>query len=829
MDSLEANANQAVRPIRPDENGSNIGDLFVVAVTPLSDTGEDMPISTELRNFHAQDPKRFQTEDSEAPGKVGATRGRGGRQAVHFGDEAFLAGPRRKVYEAILHPSFDFGIGLIITFNSVTIGVEQHLRMFDENPEDNIFVYVIGILEMSFLIIYTFELLSRFFAQGQVALSDNWVRFDTLLVVSGWFTTLLDAFETGMEGADLVLVLRTARLARLARTVRLLVRFKALWMLVRGLFSSAGTMLYTLLLLVIILYIFSCVGIELITKSKLNDPEHELFDLEYHRIADIYFPDLFVTMLTLVQFVCLDSIGAIYRTLIKSDPIYLIPYFITIILVVPIVLMNLVTAVIVNGAIDQALQDKDAQKIHEAQKQKKLFKQLRDVFRKLDDDGSGEVSLDEIQQITEQDKLILQDLTGVSDPEQIFNALDVDGSGTLEVEEFCDGIWVMIQSTVSPEVQRMEKQVNLIYKSMHARDDEFQQAMQEILSNQAKQKDALGSLKAALKLEDAALDDPMKEQSAFLAKLKKRETSKEGRTRAPTESKSPTETGKAGKPWGKNGASPSRSPTGSKSPVMSPRGDAVAPIPKLDFGGLMFSDTTPEWAIGLMEELRSIRREGVRLQLGGSCPTQKGYAYQHHSPPVPKEEKAVDAASLQKLQSKGVVRNPKTDPALRSSLEKLNDDGDLLMLREERRALCDNLVAAQDALLRVLQVKEVRMWAGGNGEDSQASQSQCSSRPREQSRVQSLESRVQQKVTDKASSMGRDASDHAYNFHSPRIIRQASPKVPMIPAIPPPLTLSSRLTAHSMPFGIESSQPVLAAAEDEASIPAAAPVLRAPT
>merc|ERR1719261_777923 len=86
-----------------------------------------------------------------------------------------------------------------------------------------------------------------------------------------------------------VMVLRVLRLARLARTVRLLAQFKELWMLVRVLMSSAGTMFYTFLLIFIILYVFACLGIELIT----TDVELREDDPEFNRLVETYFPNIY--------------------------------------------------------------------------------------------------------------------------------------------------------------------------------------------------------------------------------------------------------------------------------------------------------------------------------------------------------------------------------------------------------------------------------------------------------------------------------------------------------------------------------------------------------
>jgi len=92
------------------------------------------------------------------------------------------------------------------------------------------------------------------------------------------------------------------------------------------------------------------------------------FSLEYRVDVEKYFPSLPLTMLTLLQFVCMDSIGSIYRPLIQENP-SLAVYFVAIILIVAVVFMNIVTAVLVNGALEQAAEDKEMQRSEQEKKE----------------------------------------------------------------------------------------------------------------------------------------------------------------------------------------------------------------------------------------------------------------------------------------------------------------------------------------------------------------------------------------------------------------------------------------------------------------------------
>merc|ERR1719482_894811 len=106
------------------------------------------------------------------------------------------------------------------------------------------------------------------------------------------------------------MVFKVLRLFRLARTVRLIAQFKVLWMLVRGLLYSLNTIFFTFVIIFLIIYIYACLALELITKSSFRD------DDVFNTMVELYFPDMPYTMMTLTQFVTCDSAASIYGAFI---------------------------------------------------------------------------------------------------------------------------------------------------------------------------------------------------------------------------------------------------------------------------------------------------------------------------------------------------------------------------------------------------------------------------------------------------------------------------------------------------------------------------------
>merc|ERR1719460_2386225 len=292
--------------------------------------------------------------------------------------------------------------------------------------------------------------------------------FDFFLVMSGLIgtvlTSVLDEFSQGKgEGfLNVVLLLRLFRLARLARMVRLLAQFKVLWMLVRGLLSGGFTMLYVSFLFLVLLYIFACIGVEIITQPHflLTDAERAE-NLLYDSIVTESFESIPITMLTLFRIAFGDSAGSTYIPMIKHRPI-LVVYFLVYIFFIGICLLNLVTAVIVETSLEQASQDKEHAKIHKAHVVKKTMPELRALFKGMDKDQDNQITLEEFGQCDVEVQETLYHLFQTDDLVELFEILDVDGGGSVSIDEFFDEMLRLVTSETPMSQVRLIKQVAFI-------------------------------------------------------------------------------------------------------------------------------------------------------------------------------------------------------------------------------------------------------------------------------------------------------------------------------------------------------------------------------
>merc|ERR1719174_2260463 len=128
---------------------------------------------------------------------------------------------------------------------------------------------------------------------------------------------------------------------------------------------------------------------------------------------------------------------------------FLIPFFVLFILVVPISLMNLVTAVIVEGSLEQAKQDREVAKAYKNHLIVKMMPRIEKMFEQLDADGSGDISLDEIEAAPPELAEELAKCFETDDMVELFEILDVNQSGTVSIHEFCEELVKVVVSEKS--------------------------------------------------------------------------------------------------------------------------------------------------------------------------------------------------------------------------------------------------------------------------------------------------------------------------------------------------------------------------------------------
>jgi len=172
------------------------------------------------------------------------------------------------------------------------------------------------------------------------------------------------------------------------------------------------------------LYVFSCVGLEIISNHELASTP------EFKAHVDSHFKNLPMTMFTLIRFVCLDDMSEAYVSLVAQDWTLAI-YFVTVILVVGIVFMNLLAAAVINSCMEQSSVDRDSLRQDEERRLQRLIHELKRLFHRIDVDGSWQISKAEIKSVALPDKSFLLSAMSTTNLMEVFSRLDVDSSGSV--------------------------------------------------------------------------------------------------------------------------------------------------------------------------------------------------------------------------------------------------------------------------------------------------------------------------------------------------------------------------------------------------------------
>lgn len=305
-----------------------------------------------------------------------------------------------------------------------------------------------------------------------------WNIFDTVIVACAGVDIIFTiAFGTQNDGFFLTF-LRTLRITRLARIIRLLRYMRNLLLLVVGLGNAIKLLFWVWLLLFFIIFTFGIVMTRMVgqpygdeySPSGLNataldhmweDPtlRSDQIDALYHcrhalNIAKSDERKLWEwmgtvprSMFTLFEIMTTESWAEIAETAMDKNGMALAIILIYM-AITTYAMVNVVVAVTVNSTLDSSIALKEDD-VRRATKEKlKTLKKLCEVFYNMDTNGDGTVSQDEFHRGLS-DETVATMLEGIGfharDCEDLFDIIDRDENGVLELEEFCTGLHRAIQ------------------------------------------------------------------------------------------------------------------------------------------------------------------------------------------------------------------------------------------------------------------------------------------------------------------------------------------------------------------------------------------------
>jgi len=265
-----------------------------------------------------------------------------------------------------------------------------------------------------------------------------WNGLDSILVISSLVEA---AFVTTGFDPSYIRILRLLRMIRTLRIVRVMRHFRffrQLRVMMLAIIHSMMALMWAIVLLVIIIFLFAVIFIlgaeDYVRGAETAD------DLVWEIRQE--FASMPRVLLTLFAIVTGGLNWSNTESVLRSiSPFYGLLLLLYVALML-LAMMNIVTGIFVNDAIESTRTDVDLRTQAELDKTNRVMDELKRLFRTFDTDASGTITLDEFKDHIDNRgvKAMLAVLEiEVADAMGFFEVLDVDGTQELDIDEFVMG------------------------------------------------------------------------------------------------------------------------------------------------------------------------------------------------------------------------------------------------------------------------------------------------------------------------------------------------------------------------------------------------------
>lgn len=363
----------------------------------------------------------------------------------------------------IMTQTFEVTIIFIILANCGFIGYQAENRDLE-----GLHGLLMQLAEHFFTFCFFTDLVLRMLGYGWTWALDSTNYLDVFLVCLSVLVTWIMQ-PAGMSGGLLrkLTVLRMLRLVRIARAVRLRPEFKEMWSLLKGLVDSAETLLWTYVMICVLLYFFAIMTTSLIGQNvAFKNPDNPAIAA----LVEDRFGNVPRSMLTLFAVMTLDEWNLFIRPLMAVDGQVWVGFFMVFFITISnFLLMNLITAVIVENAFDDSKADEEELAQRLALQKEEELQDLKLVFKAMDDDGSGMLTRDELENASTkrkvQNKLRSLDILP-KDLDELWDILD-NGDGELSADDFVNGLYRFRGEAKAKDIIRIYRELVVLEASVH--------------------------------------------------------------------------------------------------------------------------------------------------------------------------------------------------------------------------------------------------------------------------------------------------------------------------------------------------------------------------
>lgn len=342
-----------------------------------------------------------------------------------------MSDSRRLVVKLLSHSYFNTLMGIVICSNLVVMALDANFSASCNSPG-----CVNGTLlaiNWLFIFAYTTEAALRLYVHRWSYFTVPLYIMDAIVVVVGWADLLLLAAMNGMDVPSLN-ALRLFRVLRLGRAIRLAKVFPELYTMMQGFQSAMWAMWWGFVMIFCLVFVFSILAVELVLPIQRDGGA----DAEY---CDEAFASVFNSVLFFFQtLVAGDSWGLCAVPLIKLAPITCGILFFAALISIQLGFTNLILAAIVETAAAARDADVERQAQFKEKEARETAQKLKDMVNLMDVDGNGTLSVEELLDGYDNIPEVSHMLTALDisrdDLLAMFAFMDQDHSGDLDQDEF---------------------------------------------------------------------------------------------------------------------------------------------------------------------------------------------------------------------------------------------------------------------------------------------------------------------------------------------------------------------------------------------------------
>lgn len=344
---------------------------------------------------------------------------------------------------------FQMFVGLVIAANSIVIGLETDV------PDEKV---LWQLLEDVFLGVFVVELLLRLCVSGLCKFFDSnnpefcWNLFDFVIVMFGVTDRVLEELATSQKqggGARfMVLLLRIFRLLRILRIFRIFRVLKQLYLVATSLLEAAAAVLWVGILSGLIVYVCAIIVTRLIGQPVPHGPDGSNTFTDDFRVDNFgSVPTSMVTLFKLMAFPDMERLKPVYAVVPGTQS-----FIVGFIIFGSFVCVSMLTGILCETMVEKSRRREDERRFDRERHRRVLAENARLILQDYDTSGQGfldesqfENSKSEVLSLCEQEGLHLSR----KDLDALFELVDFDGSGKIEIEELLYGM-VQLAAEVKP-------------------------------------------------------------------------------------------------------------------------------------------------------------------------------------------------------------------------------------------------------------------------------------------------------------------------------------------------------------------------------------------